>query len=163
MPFLAGLVPLLTLGSAGLGIGEGIASLVGGNNNPPTPNPTQTTPQMAQPPSQSQLNQIHAALASQAPNVISQTSGLANPEYLNQMIQLLAQTANTPGSQGQANSVVNSIYGSGGGSTGGPAPTPNQPFQVAGTGGGGQGPTTPGSGAGLSDFVNQFMFGGNNA
>jgi hypothetical protein len=153
MPFLPIIAAIAGLAGTGVGVGLDIAD-ASGNKTPATP-ATPATPTSTGP-TQQQLSQLKSAISAQAPNVIGETSGLANPEYVAQMSQLLAGTSNSPGSTGQAQSVIQSLFG---GAPQGPTPAQNQPFQATGTGTQ-TGPPSVGAGAGLSDFVNQFMFNG---
>lgn len=146
-PITIGIISLIAgLGSTGVELG------LQQSNKPSTPAPV-TTPTTPPPPTAAQnlatMNAEKAALNPQALNIEAATSGLANPDYVSQISQLLAGTANQSGSSGAASDVVKQLFGLGGGSS-----TPN--FTPAGTGGGG-GSNAP---INLSDFANEFMLKG---
>lgn len=66
-----------------------------GGGTPSAPKPT--------PPSANDLLLKKEAIGQQLPNVVSETSGLANPEYTSLISQILAGTLGTPGSTAAGN------------------------------------------------------------
>src|ERR1700690_1041705 len=135
MPPLLALVPLL--------VGGGQPSAP----KPSTPTPAQTAAQALE-----VQNSEKAAIGQQAPNIISSTSGLANPDYVAQISQLLSGTANSPGASGAAKSVIQQLFGlsgGGGGTGGGGGFTPAGPASTSNS----AAPTNEN----LTDFANQFF------
>jgi hypothetical protein len=128
MPFLAAIPAwVATLGSvAGAGI-SGVEALSQGGGKDPTGQAQIAAAKTAaaQPtaigPTQAQLA---GAISPQSSNILEETSGLANQDYVASIAQIIAGTAGTPGSSGSANSVVRQLFGLGG-------PTPN--FTPVGT------------------------------
>lgn len=136
-----------TIAGTGTGLGLELANQPGKPKPPPPPTPAQIN---------TNQNAERAAISAQAPNVISATSGLANPDYVAQISQLLAGTGGQTGSTGAARQAIASAFG-----------IPESSI-TSGTGGGGTTPFTP-AGAGppnpnsanepvnLSDFVGRFF------
>jgi hypothetical protein len=150
-PVLAALPLIAAVASiAGTGVGLGLEL---SNSGGSTPKPV--------PPSPATINQnqqaIKASIGQEAPNVISSTSGLANPDYVAQISQLLAGTGGQTGSTGAARQVAAQLFGLNSGSVNpsGAAPTPS--FTPAGTG------QNPGPEASspvqLTDFIQRFING----
>jgi hypothetical protein len=157
MPPLLAALPLIAAigGLAGTGVGLGLEL----SNKPGAPKTVPETPAQIG----TNQNQIKAAVSQEDPNILAQTSGLANPDYVAQISQLLAGTGGQTGSTGAARDAAAQAFGlpsiSGGGGTGPvrpPATPGSQQFVPAG-----QSPSadsqTP---VQLSDFVNRFIFGG---
>ncbi len=166
MPFLAGLLPLIGVGTAaggattaasvisalgtlgglagaGVGIGESVAN-AGASADAQKQSQEQMAQLAAQQQQQQQLqtqqqNQQRAQTASQqAPNVLSATSGLAVPDYL--LSALTSSAGPSPGIQG----VLNNAFGGGA-----------SQFQPAGLGGG-SGAQNP---ANLTDLQTNILYG----
>lgn len=158
MAFLPAIAAIATIAAAGTSIGETLANQPGSPPKAPTTPTTPTTLSTA--PDQAQLNAIKEAVGQQTPNVLSATSGLASPDYVQQMIQLLSGTAGTPGSSGAARSSVASAFGlpSSGGPIGNIGSTTN--FNPAGAGTSTGPSSNPNDPINLSDFVNRFAFAG---
>ena len=136
--------------SAGTGIYE-LASAPGGAKAPKAPvgvNPQQST-------------NIKAAVSQEAPTLQSQLGGSVSPDYYLQLAQVLSGQ-NTPGAGGSAQSVINSLFGTQGG-TGAPpaanaAPSPSvQNFTPAGLGGGNS--SSNFVQGGLSDLLQRLSLG----
>lgn len=157
MPPLLAALPLIAAigGLAGTGVGLGLDL----SNQPgkPAPTPPLTPAQIG-----TNQNQIKAAVSQEDPDILSSTSGLANPDYVAQISQLLAGTGGQTGSTGAARSAAAQAFGlpsgnsiAGAGSPGPPATPGAAPFVPAG-----QSPSadtqTP---VQLSDFINRFLFG----
>jgi hypothetical protein len=123
-------------------------------------------PKPAPPPTPAQISTLQnsekASISQQAPNVLSQTSGLVTPDYVAQISQLLAGTGGQTGSTGAARDVVSQLFGLSPGA-----------ITNGGASGGGTGTFTPTSSAAsnantennnsptnLSDFVNRFIYAG---
>jgi hypothetical protein len=117
------------------------------------------------------MQQQAGAIGQQEPNVIAQTSGFTNPEFVAQISNLLAGTAGQPGATSAANMATNQTFGLN------PAVARafglNAPATTA-MGGGGGAATTPFTPAGatannpallpnsptaLSDFVDSYFRG----
>ncbi len=143
---------IVGLGATGTELGMSLA------NRPGTPK-TPTTP--AAPAQQSQAsqdatqNQQKALINQQLPDILSNTSGLVNPEYAKQMAELLSGTAGQSGATGAASSAVSSAFGlpsfGGAGGKGDfvPAGAGN-----ANSGGSANASTNP---VALSDFLNSYL------
>ena len=149
-PLLAALPIIAAIGSlAGTGVGLGLEL----SNRPGSPKPpsTTTTPAVQTPAEQSQQQaQQKALISQQTPNVLSATSGLANPAYVEQIASLLSGTAGQPGSTGAAQQAVGSAFGFNS--------LPGTPKSFTPSGGaGGSGGGTSGAPNNLSDFVNSFL------
>jgi hypothetical protein len=153
MPFLAALPAwIATLGSvAGAGI-SGVEALSQGGKDPTgqaqvaaskaaavAPKP-QTGPTEAQ---------LAGAISPQSANVSEMTSGLANPDYIASIAQLLAGTSGTPNSQGTASSVVDKLFGLNGSNPS----NSGKDFTNVGT----TGTSTPSGPVSFSDFANQLV------
>lgn len=129
-------------------------------NRPGTPKPASTVP----PPGVTALqntatqNAQKAAIGRETPNIIGETSGLANPEYVASIAQTLAGTAGQSGSSGAARDAIARAFGlpAGGGTAPGTQNTATSNFVPAGTGSSGEAPA-PGQ-TNLSDFVTQFLY-----
>jgi len=154
MPPVIAALPIIAAvaGLAGTGVGLGLElSNSGGGSSKPVP------------PTPAVINQnqqaIKASIGQEAPNIISSTSGLANPDYVAQIAQLLAGTGGETGSTGAARQVAAQLFGLNADSVNpsGAASTPS--FTPAGTG---QNPNSAESNSPvqLTDFINRFMFGG---
>jgi hypothetical protein len=146
------MAPLLAIIPAIIGLGVDLSNQQGTPKTTTTPTTTPATITATQ-------NVEKASIGQQAPNVLAQTSGLVNPEYVTQISQLLAGTGGTTGSTGAARQVVSQLFGLPGvpGAGGATAGTGAGTFTPAVTG------TTPnpassGADTRLTDFVNQFMF-----
>ena len=145
MPFLIPLVPVITAIAAAGSAAVGIDELV----NRPGTQTAPATPTGPQPLTQPQSQAVKAAVGQEAPDITAATGGSVSPAYTLALSQLFGGTANTPGSSGSAQGVINQIFGLGGGSgvgggTGGGTPLTNPgsgvaDFQPAGLGGGGGG------------------------
>jgi hypothetical protein len=153
MPPLIAILPTIAAiaGLAGTGVGLGLELSNSGGGS--TPAPTPPTPAMINQNQQA----IRASIGQQAPNVISSTSGLANPDYVAQIAQLLAGTGGQTGSTGAARQVAAQLFGLNSDSVN-PSGAPAQSFTPAGTGQN-PGPETN-SPVQLTDFINRFMLGG---
>jgi hypothetical protein len=140
MPFgstLAIIASIASLAGTGITVGETLA------NQPGSPKPPPTTPAAETPAQQTATqNQQKALINQQLPNILSETSGLANPDYVKQIAQLLSGTAGQSGSSGAASSAVERAFGL-------PAN-----FTPAGSPGSGANSAAPVS---LSDFVNNYL------
>lgn len=152
MPQVLALIPLVI---GAVGAGEGIASLV---NRPSAPKvPTAPPPGVTAIQRDQQVNAEKAAISQQSPNVVAATSGLANPEYVAQISQLLSGTAGQPGARGAANAIIRQIFGLG--PTAGPGPLPagtqGTNFTPASATTASVAPTADTTG--ISDFVRQFV------
>ena len=155
MPPLIAALPIIAAvaGLAGTGVGLGLEL----SNQPGSPKPvTPTAPTPAQ--NAVTQNQEKALIGQQLPNVLSQTSGLANPEYLAQMAQLLAGTAGSPGSTGAAQQAIAQAFGLPPGAfTGGGGATPASRFTPAGANPNTSAATDPTTPVSLSEFVKSFI------
>ena len=151
MPPLVAALPVIAavagLAGTGVGLGLELSNQPGGATTPP---PTPAVINQEQ-------QQEKAAISQQAPNILAQTSGLANPDYVAQLAQLLAGTGGQTGSQGAASQIASQLFGL---SPGTPAtPGAGSSFTPAGTGTANN-PAPANSQVQLSDFVNRFIFGG---
>jgi len=155
-PALIAILPTIAAitGIAGTGVGLGLEL----SNQPGSPKPASVTPPT--PAQQSATQQQEKALISQqAPNVLSQTSGLTNPDYVAQISQLLSGTAGQSGSSGAAQQAIAQAFGlppsifSG---TGGPTPAVSG-FKPAGSGSNTTGSNASTQPVALADFVNQYI------
>jgi hypothetical protein len=142
LPLIAAIVGI---GASGFGIGETLA------NQPSGKPPAAPLPTAAQISGQQQPEK--AAIGQQAPNILSSTSGLVNPDYVAQISQLLAGTAGNTGSTGAARQVAQQLFGLPGLPGAGGGAQPSTPARTGAT-------TPPPAGADtkLSDFLNQFMY-----
>lgn len=150
MPLTIPLIAAIaSLAATGTGLGLELA------NQPGSPKPTPPpTPAVIN----AQQNQEKAAISQQAPNILAETSGLANPDYVAQLAQLLAGTGGQTGSEGAANKVASQLFGISPGnvvSPGSPA-TPSS-FTPAGTGNT-PNPAGANSPVNLSDFLQRFIY-----
>lgn len=152
MPPLLALLPVIAgidgLAATGIGLGETLSNQPG--KAPATATPT--GPTAAQ--QTATINAEKAAVSQQAPNVISDTSGLANPDYIKSITQLLAGTAGTTGSNGAATQAINSAFGLPGGGSPGTQNTSTSNFTPAGVN---PNPNAAAQPVQLSDFVNSFL------
>lgn len=155
MPWFIAALPAIaaatSIGATGVGLGLELSNQPGGAPKAAPPTPAVIN---------AEQNQEKAAISQQAPNILAQTSGLANPDYIAQISQLLANTGGQTGSAGAAGQVVKQLFGLSGGSTS-PA-----------TSGGATGNFTPASSSptpnpaganspvNLSDFLNRFIYEG---
>lgn len=135
----------------GTSVGLGTTGYELSKGTPSTPKP--------QPPSAAQINTLQnqekAAISQQAPNVLAQTGGLANPDYVAQISQLLAGTGGQTGSTGAARDVVSQLFGLSPGAVTGGAGGSN--FAPAGSAPSAS--SAPSSETNLSDFVGRFIYG----
>ncbi len=131
--------------------GLAASGTIGGGGSSPKPVPAST----ATTPAQQQLtqNQQKALINEQAPNVVSQTSGLTNPDYVAQISQLLSGTAGQSGAPGAAQDVIAKVFGLQGGAPSGGA----SGFTPAGATASSSASASPTSPVSLSDFVNSFL------
>ena len=148
MPWLPLLAAAVAIAGTGTGVGLELANQPGKPKPPPPPTPAALN---------TLQNQEKAAISAEAPNVISATSGLANPDYVAQISQLLAGTGGQTGSTGAAREAIASAFGLPMGDiTSGAGGAGAKPFTPAGTG------STPNPNANapvnLSDFVERFMY-----
>lgn len=153
---MATLLPLIaaavTIGGTGTTVGLDIANS-GGSKPAPIAPPTPAVINAEQ-------NQEKAVISQQAPNILAQTSGLANPDYVATISQLLSNTGGQTGSAGAAGDVIKQLFGL---SAGSPSPlgsggstgsfTPASSAQ-------GSNPNAGSSPVNLSDFVNRFIYEG---
>jgi hypothetical protein len=151
---LVSLISSLAIGGTELGLN--IA------NKPGTPKPPGPPPQgVTALQNVATLNAERAAIGQQTPNVIGATSGLANPEYVAQISQLLAGTAGQSGSRGAAADAIAKAFGLPPGVIGGGAPPPGRQassttnFKPAGVDANPNPSSTP---TNLSDFLNSFLY-----
>ncbi len=156
MPPILAALPLIAAigGLAGTGVGLGLEL----SNRPGSPSPTAATNAGVTAEQNNSAQQAEkAAISQQAPNVNAATSGLANPEYVEQIAQLLAGTAGQPGSTGAAKSAIAQAFGLPGGAVG-PAPgvqgTSTSNFTPAGTTGNANAGSAP---VNLSEFDTRFF------
>ncbi len=122
-------------------------------NKPSAPKPVAPTAQQTAAQNAQLQRQEKAAITQQLPNVLSQTSGLANPEYAGLMASLMAGTAGQPGNTGALNSAVAQAFGLS------QAPATPKSFTPAGSSpntAAGAFPTGP---VNLSEFVNSYITG----
>lgn len=145
MPLSAPIIAAL-IGLAGTGVATGVELSSQPSSQKTTAPPTPAVINAEQ-------NQEKAAISQQAPNILAETSGLANPDYVAQLAQLLAQTGGQTGSEGAANSVAAQLFGISPGSI---VPT-GASFTPAGTGQT-PNPAAANSPENLSDFVNRFIY-----
>jgi hypothetical protein len=156
-PLLAILPAIAAIGSlAGTGVGLGLElsnSGGGGAKDTTTPNAGVTAAT-----NNANLQAEKAAISSQTPNVNSATSGLANPDYVASIAQLLAGTAGNPGSSGAAKQAVAQAFGlpSGSGTAG---TTPGQATSTSNftPAGANPNPNAEQAPANLSEFVQRFL------
>jgi hypothetical protein len=159
-PLLAILPAIAAIGSlAGTGVGLGLEL----SNQPGKPKPPTITPPTAAQLASTQ-NQEKSLISQNAPNVLEQTSGLANPDYVAQISQLLAGTGGQTGSTGAARDVVSRLFGlpTGPGASPGAVAPPATPgatnFTPAGTASAAN-PASAQTPVALSDFVDRFIYG----
>jgi len=109
MPPLVALLPTIAAvaGLAGTGVSLGLDL----SNQPGTPKPATPTPAQTAATDAATQTQQRELVSQQLPNVLSSTSGLANPDYTAQIIQLLSGTTGQAGSTGAAQQAVNSAFG----------------------------------------------------
>jgi len=147
---LALIASLATIAGTGTELGLTLA------NQPGSPKPV--TP-AAPTPAQNAATQLQqkALISQQLPNVISQTSGLANPEYAAEIAKLLSGTAGQPGSTGAAQQAIAAAFGLPATAFGGGGATPTAKFTPAGAAPNTSAATDPTSPVSLSEFVKQFI------
>jgi len=154
MPPVIALLPTIAAiaGLAGTGVGLGLEL----SNQPGSPKPV--TP-AAPTPAQNAATQLQqkALISQQVPNVISQTSGLANPEYAAEIAKLLSGTAGQPGSTGAAQQAIAAAFGLPPTAFGGGGATPTAKFTPAGAAPNTSAAADPTSPVSLSEFVKQFI------
>jgi hypothetical protein len=156
MPPLLAALPLIAAigGLAGTGVGLGLEL----SNQPGSPAPTTPNAGATAATNNANMQAEKAAISQQTPNVNAATSGLANPDYVAQIAQLLAGTAGNPGSQGAAQQSIAQAFGLPGGSgTGGTTPgqgTSTSNFTPAGAN---PSPAAQNNPVNLSDFVTRFL------
>jgi hypothetical protein len=151
MPFgttLAIIASIAGLAGTGISVGETLANRP---SAPKTPPATPATPATQTPAQQSQqLATERGIISQQLPNILSETSGLANPGYVEQVATLLSGQGGAPGSTGAAQQAVNSAFGFN--------QLPGTPKSFTPAGAGGSSGTNPvGADTGLSDFVKGFL------
>jgi len=155
MPPLLAALPLIAAigGLAGTGVGLGLELSNQPGKTSATPNAGVTAAT-----NNANLQAEKAAISSQTPNVDSATSGLANPDYVASISQLLAGTAGNPGSTGAAQQAIAQAFGLPGGSgTGGTTPgqaTSTSNFTPAGAN---PNPAAQNQPTNLSEFVQRFL------
>jgi len=145
---------IASLAGTGTSLGLSLA------NQPSAPKAAPATPGVTALQNAATVNAEKAAIGQQTPNVIGATSGLANPEYVAQISQLLAGTAGQPGSRGAASDAVAKAFGLPPGVIGGATPPGRQAssttnFKPAGV------DANPNPGAAptnLSDFLTTFLY-----
>jgi hypothetical protein len=142
MAFLPALAAIVSIAGTGTGLGLELS----GFGKPSTPKAPTTPPAVTALADQQKVNQEKSAISSQVPNLLSETSGLANPDYIAQMAKLISGTGG-PGSDQAVKDIIASVFGF-------PSTTPK--FTPAGTGGDTSGAfaATP---VQLSDFTNRFI------
>lgn len=92
-----------SIAGAGTSIGEAIANSGSGG----APSPTAPTgPPAPTPPNPQQLLQQKALVSQQLPNLIGQTSGLANPDYDALMAKILSGVLGQPGANAAGTSAT---------------------------------------------------------
>ena len=140
--------PVAGLASTGISLGADLAS---GGKDPFGQAQVAASKAAAAQPKATGLSetQLAGAISPQSSNILEQTSGLANQDYIASIAQLLSGTAGQPNSQGAASSVVRQLFGLGNSSTGGSS---GVNFSPAGTTG-----TTPTGPVQFSDFVSQLV------
>jgi hypothetical protein len=156
MPPLLAALPLIAAigGLAGTGVGLGLEL----SNRPGTPKATTADAGATAATNNANLQAEKAAISQQTPNVNAATSGLANPDYVASISQLLAGTAGNPGSTGAAQQAIAQAFGLPGGSgTGGTTPgqaTSTSNFTPAGAN---PNPAAQNQPTNLSEFVQRFL------
>ncbi len=149
---LALIASLATIAGTGTTVGLELA------NQPGSPKPPSTTPTAQTPADQSAIQQQQKALISQqAPNVLSQTSGLTNPDYVAQISKLLSGTAGQSGSSGAAQQAIAQAFGLPPNLLGGGGSATTKSFTPAGTGGSTSGSNASTQPVALTDFVSQYF------
>jgi hypothetical protein len=145
---------IASLAGTGTSLGLSLANQPGG---PPKPQPT--PPGVTALQNTERQNAEKAAIGGQVPNILASTSGLANPEYVAQIAQLLSGTAGQSGSSGAAQDAIKKAFGITTGGTAGGTPgvqgTSTSNFKPAGV------DTNPNPGSApvnLSDFVTSFLY-----
>lgn len=107
MPPVFALLPAIFAGAgSAVGLGEGIANLVGNGGTPPAPT---TMPAVAKPPGPTGAQVSTATQAGN--NLIAQTGGGLSPEALTQLIGMLDTSGQSFG--GAGTTAANTIYGTG--------------------------------------------------
>lgn len=106
MPFMLGLIPLLTAAGGLAGTGLSIANAVSGS-------PAAPTAPGATPPTAQALAQQKAAIAQQDPNLQASGSGELSPAYTSLISQILAGTIGQPGSTAAGNATAGFTPGTG--------------------------------------------------
>jgi hypothetical protein len=157
MPPLLAALPLIAAigGLAGTGVGLGLEL----SNRPGTPKATTADAGATAATNNANLQAEKAAISQQTPNVNAATSGLANPDYVASIAQLLAGTAGNPGSSGAAQQAIAQAFGlpSPGSGTTGTTPgqaTSTSNFTPAGSN---PSPAAQNGPVNLSDFVTRFL------
>ena len=154
MPQLGIIAALASLAATGTELGMSLA------NRPSAPKPQPAPAGVTALQNQQRTNAERSAISGQTPNVLSATSGLANPEYVAQISQLLAGTAGQPGSRGAADAIIRQVFGlpavPGAGPGAVPAGTQGTNFTPASASNANLTVPPPG-GSGISDFVSSFV------
>lgn len=105
---------LISAGVAGTGMGLQASGAL----TPDTPK----APGVTTPPGPSK-SQLQAAIAPQAATIESMTGGSVSPDYLSTVAPLLAGAGGQTNTNSAMQSIIQQIFGAGGGSTGGGTPT----------------------------------------
>ena len=151
---LAILPAILAAAGGAVTAGESIYSAL---NKPSMPKAPTTPPGLSAVQKEQTVNAERSSISNQLPNIVSSTSGLASPEYVATIAQLLSGTAGQYGSRGTADSLVRAAFGlpaSTGPATGGGASETTAPFTPATAT---NANLTPSGDTGLSDFVRHFV------
>ena len=150
MPFLPALAAIVSIAATGTGLGLELS------NQPSTPKATTTPAGVSALQTQQTQNAERAAVSQQLPNLLASTSGLANPEYLQSMVQLLAGTAGQAGSTGAAKNAIAQAFGLPAGALpAGTQGTSATNFTPAGTS---SSPNPSAAPVNLSDFAERFLY-----
>lgn len=143
---------IASLAGTGTSLGLSLANQPGKPKPPPVTPPGVTALQNT-----ATQNAQRAAIGRETPNIIGATSGLANPEYVSSIAQILAGTAGQSGSSGAARDAIAKAFGlPSGTATPGAQNASTSNFTPAGTGASGE--TAPPGPTNLSDFVSQFLY-----
>jgi len=150
---IALITTIASLAGTGTSLGLSLA------NRPSAPKPAVTPPAVTAMQNTATQNAEKAAIGGQVPNILASTSGLANPEYVAQIAQLLAGTSGQSGSSGAAQDAIKKAFGisadgpvSG---TPGAQASSTSNFKPAGTD---TNPNPGGQPTNLSDFVTSFLY-----
>jgi hypothetical protein len=150
MPFLPALAAIIGIAGTGASIGMGINSSIDNSNfqnqqlaaqQAAAKNQSTVTPPTPAGPSQGSLQQV---IGQTANDLVSNTSGLANPDYYGTLAPIFSGQAGQTNTPSALSQVMKNLFG-------GSNSTTNQSFTPAGT--------TPGPETGqinLSDFVYQL-------